>query len=210
MDQVRVMPGFAARLPRAAVVLARNRPPHLVDNRPYMDQVLHGVIRKVLAVGELRRLRGRFVGVIASAGVASAMAAKTNNAPWAARHTRWTQLAQHVPGHSGQPYTPFSATAGSAVTRPPANGGRSDFRAARHRSQTGRSLSVEATVGSAQQQDDDHDDHHQYNPCGRDAHRSLAPPELRVRAIPRVATLRRRSDPVFIVIEAAHKPSLRA
>lgn len=37
----------------------------------------------------------------------------------------------------------------------------------------------------------------------------LVPPELRLGAITGVATLRRRADPVIVVIELAHKRSLR-
>jgi hypothetical protein len=88
--------------------------------------------------------------------------------------------------------TPTFAVAGHARSR----------RISRHRPRAGGSRAL------AQQRDHDHDDYDQHDAAGGHAHRPLTPPELRISAITRIATLGWRPDPVLIVIKATHKPSL--
>jgi hypothetical protein len=63
---------------------------------------------------------------------------------------------------------------------------------------------------SAQQGDHYQHEHDEREAAGGDANGPLAPPELGMRAVARIATLRRRPDPVLIVIEAIHASRLPA
>src|SRR5438445_10508651 len=61
---------------------------------------------------------------------------------------------------------------------------------------------------SADERHDDQDDHHDADGRGGPADRPLAPPELGLGAVARVVALGRGADPVVVVLEARHEPSL--
>jgi hypothetical protein len=66
------------------------------------------------------------------------------------------------------------------------------------------------SLQSAQQGNHYQHEHDNNEAAGSDANGPLAPPELGICSVARVATLRRRPDPVVIVIEAIHTSSLPA